>query len=249
MDYKIVAPHTIPVYQIIMHDHLRAYLNREFVSVTDNTKEEASKKAWSILKEFCPLMLMNTNSDSNYRKMTEKDFVKIMTKNDSENTANATIYVYFASVPISVQMIKLEQPTAFPKVGDTLYKIHKDSGVIDECEITGYAESASDDLYYKVYIDPDTEDVISLRDIHDTVFLTYSAAEDALKKRNKKKKGTKNNMNEDTCLWIPFYMFGRHEGYIRTCIDNPHHNRVYDKKDICPNCGKPVQIDELRRPD
>lgn len=44
----------------------------------------------------------------------------------------------------------------------------------------------------------------------------------------------------EKCKWTIWYMFGKEEGYIVGCIDNPHHNRVYSLSDVCPCCGKKV---------
>ena len=49
-------------------------------------------------------------------------------------------------------------------------------------------------------------------------------------------------MDKDKCVWTPWYMFGEKEGYIKGCIDNPHHNRTYSESNICPSCGKPTLI-------
>ena len=48
------------------------------------------------------------------------------------------------------------------------------------------------------------------------------------------------------CRWMTWYMFGRKEGYIVGCVDNPHYNRVYSLSDICPHCGKKVIVDNER---
>ena len=73
-------------------------------------------------------------------------------------------------------------------VGDTVYRVSKHWVYIESCQITGFAECNSvKSMCYIVYIDPDEEDVIALSDFGKTVFLTKSAAEQALKEMEEKK--------------------------------------------------------------
>lgn len=48
----------------------------------------------------------------------------------------------------------------------------------------------------------------------------------------------------EKCVWQTYYMFGKKEGYIVGCVDNPHYNRVRIESDRCPYCGKKVEVKE-----
>lgn len=46
----------------------------------------------------------------------------------------------------------------------------------------------------------------------------------------------------EECVWKVNYMFGKPEGYVVGCIQNPHHNRAYVLPYLCHYCGKKVVV-------
>ena len=69
------------------------------------------------------------------------------------------------------------------KVGQHIYIVHQYENWIDEASITGISEADDVDCFcFKVYIDPDYNEIIALEEFNETWFLTQSEAEAKLKK-------------------------------------------------------------------
>ncbi len=68
------------------------------------------------------------------------------------------------------------------KVGQHIYIVHQYGNWIDEASITGISEADNVDCFcFKVYIDPDCDEIIALKEFNETWFLTKSEAEAKLK--------------------------------------------------------------------
>lgn len=68
------------------------------------------------------------------------------------------------------------------KVGQHIYIVHQYGNWIDEASITGISEADNVDCFcFKVYIDPDCDEIIALKEFNETWFLTQSEAEAKLK--------------------------------------------------------------------
>lgn len=67
-------------------------------------------------------------------------------------------------------------------VGQHIYIVHQYGNWIDEASITGISEADNVDCFcFKVYIDPDCDEIIALKEFNETWFLTKSEAEAKLK--------------------------------------------------------------------
>ncbi len=68
------------------------------------------------------------------------------------------------------------------KVGQHIYIVHQYGNWIDEASITGISEADNVDCFcFKVYIDPDCDEIIALKEFNETWLLTKSEAEAKLK--------------------------------------------------------------------
>lgn len=80
------------------------------------------------------------------------------------------------------------------KVGQHIYIVHQYGNWIDEASITGISEADNVDCFcFKVYIDPDCDEIIALKEFNETWFLTQSEAEAKLEEL----RGKQNEREED----------------------------------------------------